>query len=482
MHSVEPLYIASYELGDTAGKNIQLELCCVCERLVPGQLAYAQIINGVWSLWFKTKNARSHMLNTIKTIEVNKNTIELLSTYPTAKPVPNEKIMFRDIPPSVPDADILKFLHSQPGIQMKSGVIHARIRDHQNKLTNFFSGDRFVYVKGNFTPALHYIGNIDLHRCRIWHKSQSDACERCRSTTHRTHATDKCAGYTEDRNVVSIKSPNFPMCNYFPCVVKIYGLEFPSSEHAFHWRFLTYIGMHDLAEEVRSATSAAEAKAVSSRVPRHMRQDWHSINTAVMKDILHAKADCSPVFKKSLLESTGKRLVEAVRGDIFWSSGLSPFFAATTKQEYYPGGNKLGSILESVRLDLVKEAVLYDELTDDQAPQCNPSVMSTMHDDKLIQTSTHISLSDTTQPSHSQSHHQATESTSSYDGIHVAEHSVPSNTSMNNYSSIRGVKAKAISGQGDRRKKTITKRQHTKPLRLNYLSSVPVVFWMRPLP
>ena len=78
----------------------------------------------------------------------------------------------------------------------------------------------------------------------------------------------------------------------------------------------------------------------------------------------------------------------------------------------------------------MKEAVLYDELTDDQAPQCNPSVMSTMHDDKLIPTSTHISLSDTTQPSHSQSHHQATESTSSYDGIHLAEHSVPSDTSM----------------------------------------------------
>ena len=226
--------------------------------------------------------------------------------------------------------------------------------------------------------------------------------------------------------LMTIKSPNFPMCNYFPCVVKVYGLEFPSAEHAFHWRFLTYIGMHDLAEEVRSATSAAEAKAVSSRVPSHMRQDWHSINMAVMKDILHAKADCSPVFRKSLLDSTGRRLVEAVRGDIFWSSGLSPFFAATTKPEYYPGRNILGSVLESVRLDLVKEAVLYDELTDDQAPHCQPSLLALVLDDdvshsqQVIPTSTqHFSPSDTTQPPLSPPHHQAIESTSSYDVINV---------------------------------------------------------------
>ena len=45
-------------------------------------------------------------------------------------------------------------------------------------------------------------------------------------------------------------------------------------------------------------------------------------------------------------------------GDIFWSSGLPPRVAEYTKPEYYPGANQLGHVLESVRSDLMKEAIM----------------------------------------------------------------------------------------------------------------------------
>ena len=48
----------------------------------------------------------------------------------------------------------------------------------------------------------------------------------------------------------------------------------------------------------------------------------------------------------------------AVRGDIFWSAGLPPRIAESTKSDFYPGANELGHVLESVRLDLMKEAIL----------------------------------------------------------------------------------------------------------------------------
>ena len=35
--------------------------------------------------------------------------------------------------------------------------------------------------------------------------------------------------------------------------------------------------MLDLADEVLKASSAAEAKAIASRVPPHLQNDWHSI-------------------------------------------------------------------------------------------------------------------------------------------------------------------------------------------------------------
>ena len=122
------------------------------------------------------------------------------------------------------------------------------------------------------------------------------------------------------------------MSNYIPCQksMKMHNIDFPSSEHAYQWRFLQYIDKSDLAEEVRKAPTAAKAKSIASCVPRHLHKDWHSIKKSVMKEILHIKADYCASFKQSLLDSAIRRIVEAVQGDLYWSSGLSPYLATTT--------------------------------------------------------------------------------------------------------------------------------------------------------
>ena len=102
----------------------------------------------------------------------------------------------------------------------------------------------------------------------------------------------------------------------------------------------------------------------------------------MMKDILHAKADCCPLFKSALIESVGKRLVECTQ-DLYWASGLPPRFTESTKPEFYPGKNHLGHVLESVRKDLVKEAVLVTLIdTDSQRDVAFPS--SSASDDKPL--------------------------------------------------------------------------------------------------
>ena len=146
MPFVEPLYVEHHDLGNTVGSNIQLELCEVCDKHVPGQVICIQIVRG-GSIWLKTAHARAHMINKIKNIEVNNNIVELCDNYPTSKPVPNEKIMFRDIPFSVKDSAILQYLEKQKGITVKTGVIHSRIRDQQNKLTRFCSRERTVFSR-----------------------------------------------------------------------------------------------------------------------------------------------------------------------------------------------------------------------------------------------------------------------------------------------------------------------------------------------
>ena len=80
-----------------------------------------------------------------------------------------------------------------------------------------------------------------------------------------------------------------------------------------------------------------------------------------MRDVLHAKADSNQLFKTTLLDSAGYAIIESVRGDIFWSSGLSPSIAASTKSEYFPGANQLGTVMSLLREELMKEAILSTE-------------------------------------------------------------------------------------------------------------------------
>ena len=158
------------------------------------------------------------------------------------------------------------------------------------------------------------------------------------------------------------------------CPVEVFGHNFVSSEHAYQWRFLTYLDLPDLANEVLNSSTASEAKSIASRVPNDLHRDWHKIKVCITKEIIHAKADNSNQFRGTLLQSAGKRLVESVKGDIFWSSGLSPLLAASTKSSNFPGGNMLGYVLESIRQDLMREAILSEEfgIHDPPGPDCVP--------------------------------------------------------------------------------------------------------------
>ena len=128
------------------------------------------------------------------------------------------------------------------------------------------------------------------------------------------------------------------------CYLKVFENEFSSSEQAYQWRFMTYIGLNDLAKQVLEARTPDQAKEIASRVPRELHKNWHSIKLIVMKEILHAKADYNSRFKEELILSDGKKLVESTK-DIFWASGMSPRDTTSTLPSFYPGLNQLGKVL-----------------------------------------------------------------------------------------------------------------------------------------
>ena len=303
------------------------------------------------------------MAETIRDLEIGGVKISMHDTYPISKPIPNDKALFRDLPQYVSNNAILEFLNDQPGIHVKSGIIFSRLRDSENKLTPYCSGDRFVYVRGNMSQDIHSTALIEHNKCCVLHKVQETACARCRKTDHATTNTNRCDAFKEDPDTIIIRSPSHVMCNYYKCNLKVFDMRFQSVEHAYQWRFIKYIGMDEHALEILDAQTPNEAKEISSRVPQCQHKHWHSIKLSVMKEILHAKADCSSLFRSTLINSMGKSIVESTQ-DLFLASGLLPRYSSSTKPVYFPGHNKLGHVLESVRRELVKEDMLTHLLSD----------------------------------------------------------------------------------------------------------------------
>ena len=177
------------------------------------------------------------------------------------------------------------------------------------------------------------------------------------------------------------------------CDVNVYGQHFISSEYAYQWKFTSHIGRHDLADVILSTSTPEQTQKVSSRVTRHMHKDWHSIKLGVMEEVLKAKLRSCAEFKHALIISKAKRIVETVKNDRFWSCGLTPKDASSTKADYYPGQNQLGMLLERLR-----DRLNCNIESHPQTYYC-PSIIK-----KLIQIIRTILLSYRQQ--HYQSHHQ----------------------------------------------------------------------------
>lgn len=382
------LYVEHRELPDQRGRNTGLRLCNAIDKIRPDSTLGAQLYNGVWSIWLKSQDAYTQ-LHTIKLLDFDNFQISLHEKYPIYRNVPNEKVLFKDLPFWVANEDIVDYLKKQPGIQIKSGVQFAHFRDDQNKLSPYLSGDRFIYVKGNIKQALPDTITLDYNRCRVSHKTQEQVCARCRKHGHSHRNTDMCSAYREnDGSVVTIRSPKFVLCNYYPCNIKFSGQNFTSLEQAYQWRFVKYVGITQLADEILNSTTPQQAKDIARRVPRHLHGEWHSIKLAVMKQLLHAKADYCKQFRNTLIMTAGKSIVEST-SDVFWSSGLPPQDSITTLPDYYPGQNFLGKILERVRSELIKEDELTAALLDVNSPKTsNPD--QNIQSDKQTTTATNL--------------------------------------------------------------------------------------------
>ena len=181
-----------------------------------------------------------------------------------------------------------------------------------------------MYIKAGVTRALPSVVDINHKNCRTFHPSQEKACNRCRYTGHCSQNTGLCNTYTENADIISIRSQNKVMSNFYQCVVTLDGIVFKSSEHAYQWRLAKYFGPDDLAQDILEAPTPGQAKEITSQIHKHLYGSWHEHQLNVMKEIWMSKAQSCKKFRDALIESRDKKLVETVQ-TVFGHVGSHPW-------------------------------------------------------------------------------------------------------------------------------------------------------------
>ena len=345
MYLAEVIYAKLRDISHLTGDLTTL-ICSSINKITPDEAVFAQKIRGIWLLYVRTDNGRTTLLKHGKLHLTEYAQLPLYNDNPfDENNVQNERIVFKDIPVWESDRLIYSYLIDFPNVDPVGAVQFSK-----SPYSNFMNGDRFIYVRGQFSPPFERNVMLGDYPVRIWHTSQSRSCLRCHLDDHSTNQTDKCAAYRPHQNDVEpFKHPNNVLTNYYPCDIKLYGQVFKSAEHCYLWHKCTDLMEPELAERVFSASTPEEAKRISTELGTQKDlTDWDNKKIDIMRKILLAKLDSCNLYRNVLLKSGDKILVESTK-DKFWGSNMSHFLVKTTDPIFYPGENQLGRLHMQIR-------------------------------------------------------------------------------------------------------------------------------------
>ena len=332
--------------------DISYTLCNAINNVNKYQALGAQKLKTVWVILVRSQETKTKLLANGITIDDIHVKMYSENPYEVDLECDTERIVFKDLPLWEPNSLISEFIKNQPQLKPTSGVMSSKARNNAtNRSSNFLNGDRYVYVQSGFKTPLPAKVKIGNHTCRIWRPTKQLKCLRCAATDHKTVDTRSCPAYVPKLNDILVFTRGI-LSNFDKCAVQMDDMNFVTAEHAYQWRACTENLQYDLAEKVYSARSPMDAKKLAAEVKdNNPNSHWNVIKYDVMRQVLQAKLDSNPSFQKALLETGDQKLVEG-REDMCWGSGLPFNLTITTDPKYWPGSNKLGSILESLRAKL----------------------------------------------------------------------------------------------------------------------------------
>jgi ribA/ribD-fused uncharacterized protein len=104
----------------------------------------------------------------------------------------------------------------------------------------------------------------------------------------------------------------------------------------------------ELSDKIMSNKNPAQIKSFGRQVRNYSDKEWDKVRYSIMLEALKYKFSV-PEFKKMLLDTGNKLIVEASKTDAIWGIGLSKSEAEKISPEFWPGKNLLGKALMETR-------------------------------------------------------------------------------------------------------------------------------------
>ena len=125
----------------------------------------------------------------------------------------------------------------------------------------------------------------------------------------------------ETDQAVYFFTPAFhPFDSFSAHQVNIWGIKFPTAEHAFQWK--KFFSMRpDISAQILEAPSPEAAKQISQMYKLDMPANWHQIKVSIMKEVFTAKAEQNRDVKEALQRSGNRQIIENSPVDSFWGCG-----------------------------------------------------------------------------------------------------------------------------------------------------------------
>lgn len=158
------------------------------------------------------------------------------------------------------------------------------------------------------------------------------------------------------RRGIAFQGQHSIFSNFYSVQVNYNGRVFPSSEHAYQFDRVTYLGDHKLASQVFHAHTPQEAKRIGAQIGPSKK--WDMVKVDRMKKIAMAKFSQNVRLRNELLKTAPVPLIEGTL-DNFWGCGLS-FTARNLVGGNWNGKNQMGTILVDCRNE-IQHALNYNK-------------------------------------------------------------------------------------------------------------------------